>query len=111
MRALCWETPHPAALTRVHLLPQGEKVGSGRLRRGLARFEREFAFAYANVDGVAVVDLASEKLSRQRILKGLLDDALERPRAIGGVVTLGGEPIAGGFAYRDRDLPLTEELL
>ena len=66
--------------------------------RFVLRQEEQAVGAGGDLHQIAVADLAGENFLRQRILHLLLDDALQRPRAVGRVVALLGQP----FARRSR---------
>src|SRR5215472_2936171 len=70
----------------------------------------EALLAGTRVHVLAVENLAAEKQLRQRILQALLDHALERPRAVDGIVARLREPIARLDVEIDGDLAHREQL-
>src|SRR5258707_1024026 len=76
---------------------------------GLAFLETQ-TVALAGVDdhGVAFAKHAFEHLHRQRVEHTPLNGPLERPGAVGGIVTLADQRLFGGVGELDEDLPLLE---
>ena len=60
---------------------------------------------------LAVLDLAGQDQLGERVLHRLLDHALQRPRAVGRVVALVGEPVARRRIELERDLAVVQQLL
>ena len=61
--------------------------------------------------GIAVLDLSRQDQFRERILDGALDHTLQRPRAIGWIVTAVREPSSRLGIEVERDLAILQELL
>src|SRR6478752_2054225 len=81
----------------------------GRLRH--LAVEGQTQFVGGNRDLFTVLDRAAKNHLGQRVLNGLLDRALEWPRAIGGVPALFRQPIACVRVERDDNLAVVEQLL
>ena len=73
---------------------------------GLGLFENEVTVFRVGGDLVALVEFAVEDLQGERIEDFALDHALERTRPVGGIIALGGKPIAGVRLQRDDDLAI-----
>ena len=75
------------------------------LVRPLQAIEGELAVDVVDFHPAALGKLALEKLRGQGILDPLLDHALQRPGAVGGVVALGGDGVQGGGGNIQLDAP------
>ena len=60
---------------------------------------------------IAILDRTREDEFGQRILHVFLDHALERTRPVGGIIALGGKPIARVRLQRDDDLAIRQKLV
>src|SRR6266508_5435401 len=65
--------------------------------------ERDRALAGVGNDRVAFGEFAIEQAQGQRVLDHPLDGALERPRAVDGVIALARQQLLGGGGELQRD--------
>src|SRR5690606_12007229 len=82
--------PRPTAPRGPSDRPAGRSGGEGELA-GLG----------VHVDGIALPELASQDLLRQRVLQLLLDRALQRARPVHGIETGIAQQFEGGIADLD----------
>src|SRR5438093_9499864 len=76
----------------------------------LAFLERQPILPRVDRDRIALDEMAFEHPQRQRIKYQALNGALERPRAVGGIVALADEQLLRFLGEPDVDLPLFEAL-
>src|SRR5262249_29945026 len=87
----------------------GAWCGLCRLRK--LAVECQTALVGGDGDFFAILDGAGQDHFGKRILYRLLDDTLERPRAVSGVPALFSQPLARAWIELDHDLAVVEQLL
>src|SRR3989304_5313384 len=101
----------PSGITGSRRLRAGPVMTSLELRRWRElAVEGEALLAGRDGDRLAVLDGACQDHLGERVLHRLLDHALQRTRAIGGIPALVGQPFARAGVDRGGDLGLVQQL-